>query len=80
MELSVLLHDDRDNTWRAYGVFPAGSGDNAISSPCGSGSTPDKAVEALLGHTTAEQAGRGLSTALWACGDAVGALARACRR
>lgn len=79
MELGILLHDDVHDLWRAYGIFPGGTGDHRISSPVGNGSTPDRAVEALLGMTVPHRAW-GATTALWALGVAVDRLTKAVRR
>lgn len=78
MELAILTHDKPHDVWRAYGVFPGGSGDHRISSPVGNGNSPDGAVEALLGMTTPYRAW-GATTALWALGEAVDGLIRAIR-
>jgi hypothetical protein len=80
MELGILLHDQPHDLWRAYGIFPGGSGDHRLGSPVGNGSTPEAAVEALLGHTTAHRPSWGLATSLWAFGEALAGLTRAVRR
>lgn len=80
MELGILLHDTAHDVWRAYGIFPGGTGDHRLGSPVGNGKTPVAAVEALLGHTTAHRPSWGLATSLWACGEALAGLARAIRR
>jgi hypothetical protein len=78
MELGILLHDQPHDLWRAYGVFPGGTADHRVSSPVGNGRSPDAAVEALLGMTVPARAW-GVTTALWALGEAVSGLTKAIR-
>jgi hypothetical protein len=72
IELNLLLYDSQNDLWRAYGIFPGGSGDNRLSSPVGNGRTPKESVDALIGMKVC--VAKGLATATWALNDAIADL------